>query len=85
MTTSSYFIADNNYGSFTPSDSSSSYIVLNGTTFRITTERTIISSSSTGQQGEMCIGHTSLLGIDTYYLYLCIATNQWVRSAFIGF
>lgn len=65
-----------------PLSSSSSYgwqIANKGDTMRICTERNITSPTATGKKGEFCWGSQTVLGITTFYWYLCIADNQWVR------
>ena len=72
MTTSSYFIADSTFNStYAPSDSTSSFVQVVGTTLNITDSRTPSSSSDTGTKGEICW--------DSDYLYVCWDSNSWKR------
>jgi hypothetical protein len=74
MTTSTSFTADYTFAvNYSPSDSTSSFLCVNGTTCCIQTQRTPSSSTDTGQPGEFCF--------DSNYLYYCTATNTWVRAA----
>lgn len=78
MSTSSYFIADSSFSSnYSPSDSTSSFVCIEGTTLCISQERTPSTSSSTGIKGECCW--------DQSYVYLCTATNTWKRLALSSF
>jgi len=78
MSTSSYFIADSSFNSnYTPSDSTSSFLQIVGTTLNITENRTPSSSSDTGIKGEICI--------DSNYIYVCTAVNTWKRSTLSTF
>lgn len=73
MSTSSSYTADATFSSsYTPSDSSSSFIQIVGTTINISQQRTPSSSSDTGTSGEICY--------DASYIYVCTATNTWKRS-----
>lgn len=90
MSISNYVIADPNASYISPSadsnvENNEGWIVINGTTLRIISMRTPSSSTAAGIVGEMCVGKTTLLGIDSYWLYYCFATNSWVRAAFAGF
>lgn len=40
---------------------------------------------ATGAVGEIRWGSQTVLGITTYYMYLCTATDTWKRSAFASF
>lgn len=78
MSTSSYFLADHTFSSnYAPSDSSSSFVCVEGTTMCVSQERTPASSSATGIKGEMCW--------DSTYLYICTATNTWKRISLSSF
>ena len=44
-----------------------------GDTIRVGTSKTPTSASDTGSQGEICW--------DSNYIYVCIATDTWVRAA----
>jgi hypothetical protein len=80
MSWSSFYIADQTGIYDTPSDGSGStmgWIILNGTTMRITTTRTPSSSSDVGKVGEMCW--------DSNYLYVAVASNTWKRVALSSF
>jgi hypothetical protein len=55
------------------STSMSRYIVLNGDTFRVMNQRTIVNSNDTGYQGEICY--------DSNYMYVCVSDNLWKRLA----
>lgn len=54
------------------------YITTKGDTIRICTERVIASANAPGYPGQICWGTD---GGQTY-LYLCVASNQWVRAPF---
>lgn len=56
-------------GSITPTDA----LDINGNAIRIRTSKTPSSSGDTGNAGEICW--------DSNYIYVCIATNTWVRTA----
>lgn len=74
MSTSSYFIADYTFSSsYLPSDNSNSFVDIEGTTLRIAQQRTPASSADTGIQGEVCV--------DANFIYVCTATNTWVRAS----
>lgn len=65
-----------------PIATSSSYswlLATEGDTIRVCTARNINSPTATGLPGELCWGSETVLGVTTYYLYLCIGTNQWRR------
>ena len=78
MSFSSSYTADNTFSStYTPSDSTVSFVQIVGTTLNISDERVITNSNDTGTKGEICWGISS----GTPYLYLCIDTDTWVRTA----
>lgn len=82
MSMSTSFIADATFNSvYTPSDNTSSFVQIVGTTLNISNYRIIVNSTDDGVKGEIC------WGVDggTPYLYLCTNTNTWVRSAFTTF
>lgn len=49
------------------------YLAVDGDTIRLTTERTPASAVATGLKGDICW--------DADYVYVCVATNTWKRSA----
>lgn len=72
MSMSTSYTADGNFSStYTPSDSSVSFMEIVGTTLRISDTRTPSSSSDNGTAGEICW--------DSNYLYVCVGTNTWKR------
>lgn len=74
MSTSSSYTADATFSStYSPSDSTASFMEIVGTTFRIDDQRTPASSSDTGIPGEICW--------DSDYIYVCTAANTWKRAA----
>lgn len=79
----SLFISDNDSS---PISTSSNYrfITINGDTLQIADRRAISSSTDTGNKGELCLVKTTLLFVDTYWLYYCYEDNHWVRTAFGG-
>ena len=84
MSTSSYFISDHTFStlnSYSPSDSSSSYIAINGTTILLNTQRVPLSASDTGVAGEVCFGVSG----GVCYIYYCVIDNAWVRAALSTF
>ena len=82
MSFSSSFTADNTFSStYMPSDNTVSFVQIVGTTLNISNERSITNSNDTGIKGEVAWGHVTTLGITTYYLYLYVDTNTWVRRA----
>lgn len=73
MSMSSSFTADSTFSStYSPSDSTPSFVQVVGTTIDISTPRTIVNSTDTGFTGEICW--------DTNYLYVCVGNNTWKRS-----
>jgi len=56
---------------------SSNYIILDGDTMRVTTRRTISTSTDLGYNGELCF--------DTEYIYVCVADNSWRRAPLQSF
>lgn len=74
MSMASSFIADYTFSStYAPSDSTSSFVEINGTTLCIDSDRTVTNSTDTGTKGEICK--------DADYIYVCTATNTWKRAA----
>ena len=74
MSMSSSYIADSTFTStYSPSDSTSSFVQIVGTTLNITDSRTPSSSSDTGTQGEICW--------DSNSIYVCVSTNTWKRAS----
>ena len=65
-------IADIDYNYVESSTAVGAYIALNGDTIRITTQRTITTSTDTGLTGEITW--------DLDYVYICVNTNTWHRS-----
>ena len=61
----------NNYGARFRGAAGLMCMQLNGSTFNITTHRTISASNATGTKGDVC--H------DANYLYICTATDTWKR------
>jgi hypothetical protein len=47
------------------------FLIIDGDTLRITTQRTVNTSSDAGYAGEICY--------DSNYIYVCIADNTWRR------
>jgi hypothetical protein len=58
---------------FNPSSVSGSALEFYGNTMRVTYPRTPASGNAAGNQGDICW--------DSGYLYVCISTNSWKRSA----
>jgi len=58
---------------YSPSDNTPSFMQIVGTTFNITDSRTITNSNDTGVTGEICW--------DGEYVYVCVDTDTWKRSA----
>lgn len=78
MSTSSYFVADSTFSSnYWPSDNTSSFVNVEGTTLRIAQHRTPSGSSDTGIQGEICY--------DNNYFYVCVGNDTWKRCALFTF
>lgn len=76
MASYSYVLASDNYiNGSADSNHNNNFFATSGSTIRIVTPRTITNSTDTGIIGEMCV--------DSNYLYLCTATNTWIR--FSGF
>jgi hypothetical protein len=67
---------DDDFGDAT-SSSTPWLVSTKGDTMRICTSRVIATATSTGVQGEFCMGTDS----GTTYVYYCVATNTWVRAA----
>jgi hypothetical protein len=73
MAMSSSYTADSSFSSFYyPSDNTSSFVQIVGTTLDISTPRTIVNSTDDGFTGEICW--------DSNYIYVCVGTNTWKRS-----
>lgn len=73
MSTSTSYTADHTFSmSYSPSDSSSSFLALNGTTIFISQSRSPTPTSQ-GHKGEICI--------DEDYIYVCYAENAWKKIA----
>jgi hypothetical protein len=53
-----------------------------GDTIRIMQARNINSPTATGLPGEICWGSETVLGVTTWYIYLCVGNNDWRRSTF---
>jgi hypothetical protein len=60
-------------GAITPTSVTTSDLDVNSNSIRVRTEKTPASASATGTQGQ--------IAWDASYLYVCIATNTWKRSA----
>lgn len=78
----SVFIAPDDTYQSTSSDYH--YLSISGDTILVATERNP-ASNATGNVGEICFGHQTVLFITTYYIYRCIAANTWVRAAFSAY
>jgi hypothetical protein len=73
-------------GDATASTSSNPHnLVTAGDTLMIATSRAPATSGDPGNTGEMCWGPVTTLGFTTYYVFLCVAPNTWVRNAFTSF
>ncbi len=76
MSLSTSYTADGTFSSnYAPSDSTSSFVEIVGTTLRLSQQRTPTSSSATGTSGEVC--H------DANYIYVCTDVNTWKRSTLV--
>jgi hypothetical protein len=53
------------------------FILIDGDTIRITTQRTIHTVNDAGYQGEICM--------DNRYAYFCVDANTWRRVPLQGF
>jgi len=53
------------------------FIGVDGDTIRITTNRTISTSTENGFQGEICY--------DNNFIYICVANNLWKKVALSSF
>ena len=53
------------------------FLVIDGDTLRLTTQRTINTATDAGYSGEMCY--------DSDYFYICVANNTWRRIPMQGF
>lgn len=74
MSTSSSYTADSTFSSsYTPSDSTSSWVEIVGTTLRVASTRTPASNTAAGTAGEICY--------DGNYIYVCTSANVWKRCA----
>lgn len=64
----------------TPTTSSSPWLLATeGDTIRICAQRNISSPTADGFPGEICWGSSTVLGITTWYIYLCVGNNEWRR------
>lgn len=64
------------------SSSSDWQLNIGGDTVRIVNPR-IPSPTTDGNPGEICWGSNTVLGITSYYICVCVATNTW-RYALLG-
>lgn len=65
-----------------PIETTSTYdwtLATKGDTIRICTARNIDSPTADGVPGEICYGSVTVLGVTTWYLYLCVGANSWRR------
>lgn len=84
MSSSSHFIADSTFSTlatYEPSDASSSFMAVNGTTILLNTQRVPANASDTGIAGEICFGVSG----GVCYIYYCVSNNTWVRGALATF
>jgi hypothetical protein len=77
MSTVSYLICDPINGSYEDCSANTTannlgWLLVKGSTIRISDTRTPSSSSADGYRGEMCY--------DSDYVYVCVATNTWKRA-----
>ncbi len=74
MATYSFVCASPSYmdGSAT-SAANDNFLATSGSTLRLMTQRTPASASADGLIGEICV--------DSSYIYVCVASNTWVRCS----
>ena len=77
MSIASYVIADPNGlyddASANTTANNSGWVLIKGSTLRVTDDRTPSSSTADGFKGEWCY--------DSNYIYVCVASNTWRRCS----
>lgn len=74
MSFSASYTADSTFSSmYLPTDNTPSFVQIVGTTLNITDPRTITNSNDLGVTGEICW--------DNDYVYVCVDTDTWKRTA----
>jgi hypothetical protein len=83
MSETSYIIADPTFtfdgsqGSANSTDNNLGFVCINGTTLRVTQQKTPSSSTDLSYQGEICM--------DSNYIYVATSNNVWKRIGLSSF